>query len=91
ILGLVGRLDTGAGRARVVEVLRGGRGRALVADGHDGLPDYGSFAELPAEAVVGAIDRLVADGRLVAGTGAADQHFGALRLGSGRTSRELAA
>ena len=84
ILRVVATLGPVAGRTDLVEILRGGRGRTLVADGHDGLPGYGSFAELPAAAVGAAVDRLLADGRLSAGGIPSDRAFGGLRLGAAR-------
>jgi ATP-dependent DNA helicase RecQ len=52
------------GRTRAVEILRGGRARALVEHGYDGLPEYGSFDHLTAREVLARVDELLAEGRL---------------------------
>jgi ATP-dependent DNA helicase RecQ len=52
------------GRTRIVQILRGSRGRALVAAGHDRL---GSYAVLPAhsaEQVLATVDSLIDSGAL---------------------------
>jgi ATP-dependent DNA helicase RecQ len=52
------------GRTRAVEILRGGRAKALVAHGYDGLPEYGTFDHLSAGDVLTRIDELIEAGRL---------------------------
>jgi ATP-dependent DNA helicase RecQ len=52
------------GRTRAVEILRGGRAKALVEHGYDGLPEYGTFDHLTARQVLARVDELIAAGRL---------------------------
>ena len=52
------------GRTRVVQILRGSRGRALVTAGHDRLDSYGMLAALSAEEALGAVDALIDSGAL---------------------------
>jgi ATP-dependent DNA helicase RecQ len=52
------------GRTRAVEILRGGRAKALVEHGYDGLPEYGTFGHLAARQVLARVDELIASGRL---------------------------
>ncbi len=52
------------GRTRAVEILRGGRSKIVVQNAYDGLPDYGSFAHLRSEEVLGRVDELLAAGTL---------------------------
>ena len=52
------------GRTRAVEILRGGRSKVVVQNAYDGLPDYGSFAHLRSEEVLGRVDELLAAGTL---------------------------
>jgi hypothetical protein len=47
-----------------VEILRGGRSKALLRNSYDGLPDYGAFAHLPSADVLERVDALLAAGRL---------------------------
>ena len=58
------------GRTRVVEILRGGRSRALLRHDFDGLPGYGTFGHLGAAEVLGRVDTLLASGVLRATAGA---------------------
>ncbi len=64
ILDLVERAEPGLGRTRAVEVLRGGRSKAVVQHAYDGLPQYGTFGHLGADAVLERIDALLAAGTL---------------------------
>ncbi|MDX6676661.1 MAG: ATP-dependent helicase RecQ, partial [Solirubrobacteraceae bacterium] len=52
------------GRTRTVEILRGGRAKALLERGYDGLPEYGTFDHLSAREVLARVDELIAAGRL---------------------------
>ena len=52
------------GRTRAVEILRGGRSKIVVQNAYDGLPDYGTFAHLRSEEVLGRVDELLAAGTL---------------------------
>jgi ATP-dependent DNA helicase RecQ len=52
------------GRTRAVEILRGGRSKIVVQNAYDGLPDYGAFAHLRSEDVLGRVDELLAAGTL---------------------------
>jgi ATP-dependent DNA helicase RecQ len=70
IVEVVGMADPAVGRTRVAEILRGGRSQALRRHSYDGLPLYGAFAGLGAEQVLGRVDALLADGRLVSTGGA---------------------
>jgi ATP-dependent DNA helicase RecQ len=64
ILEVVGVAEPGVGRTRCVEVLRGGRSKAIEKHSYDGLPHYGAYRELRAEEVLAAVDALLAAGRL---------------------------
>ena len=52
------------GRTRAVEILRGGRSKIVVQNAYDGLPDYGAFAHLRSDEVLGRVDELLAAGAL---------------------------
>jgi ATP-dependent DNA helicase RecQ len=52
------------GRTRIVQILRGSRGRALVAAGHDRLGSYGALAALSADEALRAVDSLIDSGAL---------------------------
>ncbi len=69
ILQVVGAAQPGVGRARCVEVLRGGRSKAIEKHSYDGLPFYGAYRELRAEEVLAAVDALLEAGRLRADGG----------------------
>lgn len=69
ILQVVATAQPGLGRNRCVEVLRGSRSKEVVKRSYDGLPCYGAYREWRAEAVLGAIDALLAEGRLVSSGG----------------------
>jgi ATP-dependent DNA helicase RecQ len=47
-----------------VEILRGGRSKAIAKHSYDGLPNYGAYRDLRAEDVLAAIDALIAAGTL---------------------------
>ena len=46
VVRVVGSATPPVGRTRAVEILRGGRAKALVQHGYDGLPEYGTFDHL---------------------------------------------
>jgi ATP-dependent DNA helicase RecQ len=52
------------GRTRTVEILRGGRSKVVAQYAYDGLDDYGTFAHLRSEEVLGRVDELLHAGRL---------------------------
>src|SRR4051795_6044439 len=60
----------GVGRTRVVEILRGGRSKALLRNSWDGLPGYGAFDHLTSKQVLARVDDLLADGKLSSTGGA---------------------
>jgi len=64
ILEVVSTAAPPVGRTRAVEILRGGRSQALRRHAYDGLPAYGAFGHLAADAVLARVDALLADGRL---------------------------
>ncbi|MEA2168800.1 MAG: ATP-dependent helicase RecQ [Solirubrobacteraceae bacterium] len=64
ILCVVAGADPPIGRTRLVEILRGGRSRDLVAGGWDGLREYGTYGHLQARVVTARVDALLADGTL---------------------------
>jgi ATP-dependent DNA helicase RecQ len=64
ILSVVETAEPAVGRTRTVEILRGGRSKALVKSGHDGLQAYGTFDHLTAQQVLGRVDELLDAGRL---------------------------
>ena len=53
-----------SGRTRAVEILRGGRSKALLERSYDGLPEYGTFDDLTAHEVLARVDELLEEGRL---------------------------
>ena len=64
IMSVVESATPAVGRTRTVEILRGGRSKALVKNGHDGLPAYGTFDHLTSQQVLGRVDELIGAGRL---------------------------
>jgi ATP-dependent DNA helicase RecQ len=64
IVSVVETANPAVGRTRTVEILRGGRSKALVKSGHDGLAAYGTFDHLTAQQVLRRVDELVDAGRL---------------------------
>jgi ATP-dependent DNA helicase RecQ len=64
ITSVVESADPAVGRTRTVEILRGGRSKALIKSGHDGLAAYGTFDHLTAQQVLRRVDELLAAGRL---------------------------
>ncbi|MEY2515880.1 MAG: ATP-dependent helicase RecQ [bacterium] len=52
------------GRTRAVEILRGGRSKALLQHGYDGLAEYGTFDHLSAREVLARVDDLIGGGLL---------------------------
>ena len=64
ILGVVERAEPPVGRTKTVEILRGGRSKALLKYSYDALPGYGDFADWRAEDVLAQVDGLLDTGRL---------------------------
>jgi ATP-dependent DNA helicase RecQ len=64
IMSIVESADPAVGRTRTVEILRGGRSKALIKSGHDGLAAYGTFDHLTAQQVLRRVDELLGAGRL---------------------------
>ncbi len=64
ILEVVCAAQPPVGRTRAVEILRGGRSKVIVQYAYDGLAEYGAFAHLRSEDVLGRVDQLLAAGRL---------------------------
>jgi ATP-dependent DNA helicase RecQ len=64
ILDVVAAAQPGVGRTRAVEVLRGGRSKVIAKYAYDGLPHYGTFGHLRAEAVLERVDALLQAGTL---------------------------
>jgi ATP-dependent DNA helicase RecQ len=64
IISVVESATPAVGRTRTVEILRGGRSKAIVKNAYDGLPAYGTFDHLTAQQVLGRVDELIRSGRL---------------------------
>jgi ATP-dependent DNA helicase RecQ len=64
ILETVAAAQPEVGRTRAVEVLRGGRSKVVAKYSYDGLPHYGAYAHLRAEAVLERVDALIGAGTL---------------------------
>ena len=64
IVAVVERAEPSVGRTKTVEILRGGRSKALLKYSYDSLPGYGDFAEWHADDVLSRIDGLIESGRL---------------------------
>jgi ATP-dependent DNA helicase RecQ len=64
ILETVATAQPEVGRTRAVEVLRGGRSKVVEKYGYDGLPHYGAFGHLRADAVLARVDALLEAGTL---------------------------
>jgi ATP-dependent DNA helicase RecQ len=64
IVSVVDSATPSVGRTRTVEILRGGRSKAIVKNAYDGLPAYGTFDHLTAQQVLGRVDELIDAGRL---------------------------
>ncbi len=58
------------GRTKTVEILRGGRSKALLRHSYDVLPGYGEFADWRAGEVLERVDALIESGRLRSSGGA---------------------
>ena len=76
VLALVAAVDSGLGRERIVEALRGRRSREVLRLRLDGLPAFGTCGHATATQVRAAVEALVADGRLERSSGV----FPVLRL-----------
>jgi ATP-dependent DNA helicase RecQ len=64
IVSVVESASPPVGRTRTVEILRGGRSRALVDHGYDGMAEYGTFDHLGKREVLARVDELLEGGRL---------------------------
>ena len=64
ILETVAAAQPEVGRTRAVEVLRGGRSKVVQKYSYDGLPHYGAYGHLRAEAVLERVDALLDAGTL---------------------------
>jgi len=64
ILQVVGAADPPVGRTRTVEILRGGRSKGVIRHAYDGLPQYGTYGHLRADAVLARVDALIEAGTL---------------------------
>jgi ATP-dependent DNA helicase RecQ len=64
IVSVVESASPAVGRTRTVEILRGGRSKAIVKNAYDGLPAYGTFDHLTTRQVLGRVDELIDAGRL---------------------------
>ena len=64
ILAVIEGATPAVGRTKAVEILRGGRSKALLKYSHDSLPGYGEFADWRAEDVLAEVDALIDSGRL---------------------------
>jgi ATP-dependent DNA helicase RecQ len=64
ILAVVERAEPAVGRTKTVEILRGGRSKALLKYSYDALPGYGDFTDWRAEDVLAEVDGLLDAGRL---------------------------
>jgi ATP-dependent DNA helicase RecQ len=64
ILETVAAAQPGVGRTRAVEVLRGGRSKVVAKYSYDGLPHYGTYGHLRADAVLERVDALLTAGTL---------------------------
>jgi len=64
ILETVAAAQPEVGRTRAVEVLRGGRSKVVAKYSYDGLPHYGAYGHLRAEAVLARVDALLEAGTL---------------------------
>jgi ATP-dependent DNA helicase RecQ len=64
ILETVATAQPEVGRTRAVEVLRGGRSKVVAKYSYDGLPHYGAYGHLKADAVLARVDALLGAGTL---------------------------
>jgi ATP-dependent DNA helicase RecQ len=64
ILSVVEGAAPAVGRTKTVEILRGGRSKALLKYSYDALPGYGDFSDWRAEDVLAQVDALIDAGRL---------------------------
>ncbi len=69
IIDLVASAHPQLGRTRAVQVLRGGRSKVIATNHYDELEHYGAFGDLHADDVLGRVDALLADGRIVSSGG----------------------
>ena len=65
ILDVVASAEPEVGRTRAVEILRGGRSKVVQKYSYDGLPHYGAWSHVRAEAVLARVDALLEAGTLL--------------------------
>ncbi|HEX3764696.1 MAG TPA: RecQ family ATP-dependent DNA helicase [Kofleriaceae bacterium] len=65
ILDAIGALGRRVGKLNLARALRGSHAKAVIANGLVHLPQFGQLAEASEAAIVAAIDRLIAERRLV--------------------------
>lgn len=65
IIDVVGTAQPAVGRTRAVQILRGGRSKVVEENLYYELPAYGAFKTLHADDVLGRVDEMIAEGRLV--------------------------
>ncbi len=64
IVTVVASAEPNVGRTKTVEILRGGRSKALLKYGYDSLPGYGEFDDWRADDLLREVDALIDGGRL---------------------------
>jgi ATP-dependent DNA helicase RecQ len=64
IVAVVQAAEPAVGRTRAVEILCGGRSKAVEKHSYDGLPTYGTFAHVRRADVLARVDALLAAGKL---------------------------
>ena len=64
IVRVVGTARPPVGRTRAVEILRGGRSKVIAEHDYHQLPEYGAFAHLRADDVLGRVDEMIQAGTL---------------------------
>ena len=69
IVSVVRTARPSVGRTRAVEILRGGRSKVIAEHAYDELPEYGSFAHLRTDDVLGRVDEMLAAGTLASSGG----------------------
>jgi ATP-dependent DNA helicase RecQ len=78
IIAVVEGAAPAVGRTKTVEILRGGRSKALLKYSYDALPGYGDYSDWRAEDVLAEVDALIDAGRLRSSGG----RYPTLRVGS---------
>lgn len=65
VLAAVDRLTRPVGRVNLARALRGGRAKSLARGGLLTMPEYGQLSEFSEDEVIGAVDQLLSEERLV--------------------------